>query len=46
MEMDKENIGVIMDRPQDVELSPYGKTVDNAIQKSLLPIPYCRLKAA
>ena len=27
-----ENVGAIIDRPQDVELSPYGKMVDNAIQ--------------
>ena len=26
------NVGAIIDRPQDVELSPYGKMVDNAIQ--------------
>ena len=26
------NVGAIIDRPQDVELSPYGKIVDNAIQ--------------
>ena len=27
-----ENVGAIIDRPQNVELSPYGKMVDNAIQ--------------
>ena len=28
----RENVGAIIDRPQDVELSTYGKMVDQAIQ--------------
>ena len=27
-----ENVGAIIDRPQNVELTPYGKIVDKAIQ--------------
>ena len=32
MDMEDNHVGAIIDRPQDVELSPYGKIVDNAIQ--------------
>ncbi len=33
MKMEKDNVGAIIDRPQNVELSLYGKLVDDAIQK-------------
>lgn len=32
MDMEENHVGAIIDRPQDVELSQYGKMVDNAIQ--------------
>jgi len=35
------NVGAIIDRPQDVELSQYGKMVDNAIQN--IPSAYSAL---
>ena len=40
-----ENVGAIIDRPQDVELSTYGKMVDQAIQNIPSAYPACRLKA-
>ena len=40
-----ENVGAIIDRPQDVELSTYGKMVIRQYKISLLPILRCRLKA-
>ena len=39
------NVGAIIDRPQDVELSTYGKMVDQAIQNIPSAYPACRLKA-
>ena len=40
-----ENVGAIIDRPQDIELSPYGKMVDNAIQNISSAYPTLALES-
>ena len=39
------NVGAIIDRPQDIELSPYGKMVDNAIQNISSAYPTLALES-
>ena len=43
--MDKDTVGAIIDRPQNVELSLYGKMVDNAIQNITSAYPTLLLES-